>query len=97
VVNELGVPYRPEWFADQFRSLANAAGLPAIQLHDARHTCGTLMHLRGVPPAVISKWLGHSRLHHVHLRPLSGRCSGRCGCHVCHSDQGLTERCVKFM
>jgi integrase len=60
VVNELGEPYRPEWFSDQFRSLAKAAGLPAIRLHDARHTCGTLMHLRGVPTAVISKWLGHA-------------------------------------
>jgi integrase len=40
--------------------LAKAAGLPAIRLHDARHTRGTLMHLRGVPTAVISKWLGHA-------------------------------------
>ena len=31
-----------------------------IRLHDARHTCGTLMYLRGVPTAVISAWLGHS-------------------------------------
>jgi integrase len=30
------------------------------RIHDARHTCGTLMHLRGVPTAVISKWLGHA-------------------------------------
>jgi integrase len=60
VVDELGRPYRPEWYSDQFRNLAKAAGLPAIRLHDARHTCGTLMHLRGVPTAVISKWLGHA-------------------------------------
>ena len=39
---------------DEFRSLAKAANLPAIRLHDARHTCGTLMHLRGVPTAVIT-------------------------------------------
>jgi integrase len=60
VVDELGEPYRPEWFSDQFRNLAKAAGIPVIRLHDARHTCGTLMHLRGVPTAVISKWLGHA-------------------------------------
>ena len=60
VVDELGYPYRPEWYSDQFRNLAKAAGLPIIRLHDARHTCGTLMHLRGVPTAVISKWLGHA-------------------------------------
>ena len=60
VVDELGWPVRPERYSDQFRNLAKAAGLPAIRLHDARHTCGTLMHLRGVPTAVISKWLGHA-------------------------------------
>jgi integrase len=60
VVNELGHPYRPEWFSDEFRRMAKAGGLPVIRLHDARHTCGTLMHLRGVPTAVISKWLGHA-------------------------------------
>jgi integrase len=60
VVDELGHPYRPEWYSDQFRNLAKSAGLPAIRLHAARHTCGTLMHLRGVPTAVISKWLGHA-------------------------------------
>ncbi|WP_197704527.1 tyrosine-type recombinase/integrase [Jatrophihabitans sp. GAS493] len=30
------------------------------RFHDARHTCGTLLHLQGVPVAVISAWLGHS-------------------------------------
>lgn len=60
VVNELGYPIRPEWFSDQFQRMSVAAGLPVIRLHDARHTCGTLMHLRGVPTAVISKWLGHA-------------------------------------
>ena len=50
VVDELGDPYRPEWYSDQFRNLAKAAGLPTIRLHDARHTCGTLMHLFAVYP-----------------------------------------------
>jgi integrase len=31
-----------------------------IRLHDARHACGTALHLRGVPMAVIAKWLGHT-------------------------------------
>jgi integrase len=39
--------------------LVRKSGLPAIRLHDCRHTCETLMHLRGVPVAVISAWLGH--------------------------------------
>jgi integrase len=59
-VDNVGQPYRPEAYSDQFRKLSKAAGLPVIRLHDARHTCGTLMHLRGVPTAVISKWLGHA-------------------------------------
>jgi integrase len=32
----------------------------AIRLHDARHSCGTALHLRGVPLAVIAAWLGHA-------------------------------------
>jgi integrase len=35
-------------------------GVKPIRLHDARHSCGTAMHLRGVPLAVIAKWLGHA-------------------------------------
>ena len=31
VVNELGQPYRPEWFSDRFRELSKAAGLPKIR------------------------------------------------------------------
>lgn len=40
--------------------LTDAAGVRPIRLHDARHTAGTAMHLRGVPLTVIAKWLGHS-------------------------------------
>jgi len=60
--DELGRPYRPEWYGDEFERLARIAGLPVIRLHDARHTCGTLMHLRGVKVAVISAWLGHAKV-----------------------------------
>ncbi|MFC7754453.1 tyrosine-type recombinase/integrase [Tsukamurella soli] len=34
-------------------------GPPHLRLHDARHSCATLMHMRGVPVAVIAAWLGH--------------------------------------
>jgi integrase len=37
-----------------------ASGVPPVRLHDARHTCGTLMQLDGVPIAVIAAWLGHA-------------------------------------
>jgi integrase len=61
VVDEIGRPCHPQWYSDRFAALRNRAGLPKIRLHDARHTCGTLMHLRGVPVAAISAWLGHAR------------------------------------
>jgi integrase len=40
--------------------LTAAASVHPIRLHDARHSCGTALHLRGVPMAVIAKWLGHT-------------------------------------
>lgn len=59
-VDELGECVHPESYSDRFEVLNRKAGLPKIRLHDTRHTCGTLMHLRGVPTAVISAWLGHA-------------------------------------
>lgn len=58
-VNEAGEPYTPDALTRMWRKLAKAAGVRPIRLHDARHSCGTAMHLRGVPIAVIAKWLGH--------------------------------------
>lgn len=37
-----------------------AAGVRHIKLHGGRHTAATLMHLDGVPVAVIAAWIGHS-------------------------------------
>jgi integrase len=60
IVDELGDSVHPESYSDRFEVLTRKAGLPPIRLHDTLHTCGTLMHLRGVPTAVISAWLGHA-------------------------------------
>lgn len=60
VVDELGEPVRGDWFSDRFGRLSREAGVPAIRLHDARHSCLTLLHLAGVPTAVVSAWAGHS-------------------------------------
>jgi integrase len=60
IADELGRPLFPQGYSDRFEVLAIRAKLPVIRLHDARHTCGTLMHLRGVKTAVVSAWLGHS-------------------------------------
>ncbi|MFC9761381.1 tyrosine-type recombinase/integrase [Rhodococcus jostii] len=60
VCDEAGRGYHPDTISDYWRAVCKKAGVPPIRLHDARHTCGTLMHLQGVPIAVISAWLGHS-------------------------------------
>jgi integrase len=59
-VNEAGEPYTPDTLTRMWHKLAKAAGVRPIRLHDARHSCGTALHLRGVPLAVIAKWLGHA-------------------------------------
>jgi integrase len=60
VTDSRGGPLHPETVSDYWDVLVISAGVRRIRLHDARHTCGTLMHLQGVPIAVIAAWLGHS-------------------------------------
>lgn len=55
-----GSPMNPETLGLAWGRLLTRAGVRHLRLHDARHTCGTLMHLRGVPVAVIAAWLGHT-------------------------------------
>ncbi|MGO8849504.1 tyrosine-type recombinase/integrase [Mycobacterium sp.] len=59
VSNEIGDPYSPAVLSRYWRETVKAAGLRHIKLHAARHTCATLMHLDGVPVAVIAAWIGH--------------------------------------
>ena len=59
-VNEAGQPYTPGALTNMGHRLTKAAGVRPIRLHDARHSCGTALHLRAVPMAVIAKWLGHA-------------------------------------
>ena len=48
--NEAGEPYHPDTLSKMWSKAVSAACVPHIRLHDARHTCGTTMHLQGVPP-----------------------------------------------
>ena len=59
VSNEIGDPYSPSVLSRYWRETVAGAGLRHIKLHAARHTCATLMHLQGVPVAVIAAWIGH--------------------------------------
>lgn len=60
VVNEAGEALTPNAVESRWARVLKAAGVRHRRLHDARHTCGTLMHLKGVPIALISAWLGHA-------------------------------------
>jgi integrase len=59
VANEGGEPYSPAVLSRYWRDAVKAAKVRHIKLHAARHTCATLMHLDGVPVAVIAAWIGH--------------------------------------
>jgi integrase len=59
VSNEIGEPYAPAVLSSYWQDAVKTAGIRHIKLHAARHTCATLMHLSGVPVAVIAAWIGH--------------------------------------
>ncbi|OOK74961.1 phage integrase family protein [Mycobacterium kansasii] len=52
--------YHPDTLSDFWRELCGEAKVRQIRLHDARHSCASIMHAPGVPIAVISAWLGHA-------------------------------------
>lgn len=60
VVDDAGRPYHPDTLSDFWRELCGAAEVAQIRLHDARHSCASIMHAQAVPIAVISAWLGHT-------------------------------------
>ncbi|MDP8931276.1 MAG: tyrosine-type recombinase/integrase [Actinomycetota bacterium] len=49
----------PDWIGELFRRLVDEAGLPAIRMHDLRHTHATLLLRWGHNPKVVSERLGH--------------------------------------
>lgn len=58
--DETGQPYHPDTLTSAWGRMLDQLGIERVRLHDARHSCATLMHLRGVPIAVIAAWLGHA-------------------------------------
>ena len=59
---EDGRALRPEYATRHFQALAKTAGLPAIRLHDLRHTNASLALQAGVDMKVVSERLGHSQM-----------------------------------
>ncbi|CAA9472083.1 MAG: Integrase [uncultured Rubrobacteraceae bacterium] len=45
-----------------FRPLLQRAGLPRVRLHDLRHTCATLLLIKGVHPKYVQELLGHANI-----------------------------------
>ncbi|WP_020577025.1 site-specific integrase [Actinopolymorpha alba] len=66
VVDEIGRPYRPEWFSDRFSRLAGQAGVPVIPLHGARHCSASLLADLGMPDVIVAAWLGQSQITVTH-------------------------------
>jgi integrase len=71
-------PQRPEYVARHFQALAMKAGLPAIRLHDLRHTNTSLALAAGIDIKVVSERLGHSTMAvtadlYTHVVPSLGR------------------------
>lgn len=60
VVDECGAALSPHALTSRWARMLKSAGVRHIRFHDARHTCGTLMHFQDVPIALISAWLGHA-------------------------------------
>jgi integrase len=55
-----GHPIHPHAVSQAFERIAQRAGVPAIRLHDMRHTHATLLIKAGVPVKVVSERLGHA-------------------------------------
>jgi integrase len=73
-VHEAGEPYHPSTLSTLWQAAIRGLDVPQIRLHDARHTCATLMHLQGVPIALVAAWLGHADVSftlrtYVHVQP----------------------------
>lgn len=64
-----------------FKPALTRADLPAIRVHDLRHTAASLWLAAGFPPYQVSRWLGHASVvttgHHL-LAPLQDRLRAAC-------------------
>src|ERR1700689_784004 len=57
---DLGMPLQPDAVSRRFKVLATAAGLPAIKLHEGRHSPASLARDAEVDPEIRRRTLGHA-------------------------------------
>jgi integrase len=74
VCNEAGDPYHPSTLSKLWSAAIADLEVPKFRLHDARHTCATLMTLQKVPIVLVAAWLGHADVSftmrtYVHSQP----------------------------
>lgn len=62
-VNELGIPYKPNYVTQHFALMLKKLGLRKITFHELRHTCASLLLKSNVSMKDIQAWLGHSTYH----------------------------------
>lgn len=60
--SEDGLPLHPGMATKRFGEAVTRAGVPAIRLHDLRHTSATLALAAGVHPKVVQERLGHATI-----------------------------------
>lgn len=61
-VTTVGTPVDPNNFSRSFAKWCDLAGVPAVRLHDLRHTCVSMLLYLGVPPRVVMEIVGHAAL-----------------------------------
>jgi len=76
--NSEGKPLASRWDYEQWHIALEAAGIPKRRLHDARHTCATLLLEQGLDIEVIRYWLGHASIEltsstYIHLTSKTAR------------------------
>ena len=58
----IGTPLDERNVRRAFKAILKSAGLPALRIHDLRHTTATLLLAKGVHPRVVMDTLGHSQI-----------------------------------
>lgn len=58
----IGTTIDPSTLGKMFKSILEKAKLPAVRVHDMRHSAATIALSQGVHPKIVSEMLGHSKI-----------------------------------